>query len=74
MTTREAAYDVLFQSYMSVSRKTSRRKFIFAHLQGIRVEFIYEGPRVTFKVMGATTAEDSYFGNIQHRLAITPVL
>ena len=37
-------------------RKPWRRKFIFAHsvyLQGIRVEFVYEGHRVKVKVTGA---------------------
>ena len=44
-------------------RKTSRRKFIFAHpvyLQAIRVKFVYEGNRVKVKVTGPKKVHNRY--------------
>jgi len=58
-------------------RKPWRRKFIFAlavHLNGLRVEFVYESHRVKVKVTRAEKVENSYSRNVKLRSAIIPVL
>jgi len=47
---------------------------LFAHpvyLQGIRVEFVFEGHLVKVKVTGAKKVENSYFRKVKLRLIIT---
>jgi len=58
-------------------RKPSHRKFIFTHLvylQGIWVEFIYEGYWVKVKVTGVEKVEDAYSCNVKLKSAVTPLL
>ena len=59
------------------SRKPRGRKFIFAHvahLEGIRVRFVYEAHWVKVRVAGAEEVQNSYPDNVKLRSAITLVI